>query len=568
MNRRTIVLANPRSGLWAANALSANTSPPIGPLAASVFLSERYDIVFVDQNFAGWEKDLDRALERNPLFFGVSFMTGIQINNALEMCQRAGGRCRIVAGGVHPSLLPEQTVSHALIDMVVIGEGERTILEVAQALESGAPLSSVKGIAFKEQGAARVTGAREHVNLDALPPMPYHLVPNVLQYPFIEKYGLIIETSRGCPFSCTYCYNAAYCGRKWRGKSPEKVLAELVHYGRQYGVRHFHIIDDNFFVDPRRAKSILKGAFQLHRDLKLEFQGVRADTICSLDEETLDLVKQLNDGTFRIGIESGSDAVLERIEKKTTVAVNRRANAILGRKKIKAYYNFMIGFPFETVEDLRQTARFAVELMDANPYARIDFMANYQPYPGTRLFDEVIQQNYAVPPSRLVDWGSFDWDTSKMRCFPAAHRRLLEKVSVASLGLILRKNSNYAKLPHGVRLLARLYRRIVRWRMKYFYFGLFFEKYFYRLGVRLMNRSAKPSAPGKLEQHKQGAGDVANRSPDQRPGDPEPVGNRGDAQSGKRHQAEKAQAGDGGNAAPQRPRSALLHDGVGQADQS
>ena len=73
--KRTIVLANPKSGLWAANALSANTSPPIGPLAASVFISEIYEVIFVDQNFPGWEKALDHALERNPLFFGVSFFT-------------------------------------------------------------------------------------------------------------------------------------------------------------------------------------------------------------------------------------------------------------------------------------------------------------------------------------------------------------------------------------------------------------------------------------------------------------------------------------------------------------
>jgi radical SAM superfamily enzyme YgiQ (UPF0313 family) len=481
MTKRTIVLANPKSGLWAENALSANTSPPIGPLAASVFICERYEIIFVDQNHSGWKAGLDRALERNPLFFGVSFMTGSQILNALEMCRHVKERspCNIVAGGVHPSILPQQTAAHALIDIVVMGEGEKTILDVARALELGLPLSNVKGIAFKENGVVRVMESRDHLDLDTLPPIPYHLVPDVLNYPFIKKYGLIIETSRGCPYSCTYCYNAAYCGRKWRKKSPAKVIGEITHYRNTYGVRHFHIIDDNFFVDVNRAKEILKGLHNLYKDLKIEFQGVRADTICDLDDETLSLVKLMNDGTFRIGIESGSDMVLKKIEKKTTVAINKKANAILGEKKIKAYYNFMIGFPFETVEDLKATTRFAVELMDANPYARIDFMANYQPYPGTALFDDTVRNNDVSPPQSLDEWGNFNWDTSKMRCFTGKHRQLLERVSIASLGLILRKNSDYTQLPKGARFIAKIYRHIVRWRMKHFYFGLFFENYFY-----------------------------------------------------------------------------------------
>jgi anaerobic magnesium-protoporphyrin IX monomethyl ester cyclase len=490
MEKRTIVLANPKSGLWAANALSANTSPPVGPLAAAVFIHEHYEIIVIDQNFTGWENRLTQALERNPLLFGVSFMTGAQIKNALEMCAhvRERSKCTIVAGGVHPSILPQQTAAHELIDIAVRGEGEKTIFEVAQALESGRTLDQIRGIAFKENGSVQVTESREHIDLDSLPPIPYGLVPGVLDYPFIKKYGLIIETSRGCPFACTYCYNAAFCGRTWRSKSPGKVLQEIAHYRSRYGIGHFHIIDDNFFVDAGRAKTILKETAKMPGGIRLEFQGVRADTICHLDDETLRLVKQLNDGTFRIGIESGSDTTLQAIQKKTTVAINQKANQILRDKQIKAYYNFMIGFPFETVADLKQTTRFAVELMDANPFARIDFMANYQPYPGTALFDDAVSHDFISPPQSLAEWSNFNWDTSKMRCFTSQHRALLERVSIASLGLILRKKSDYAQLPRGTRIIARIYRHIVRFRMKHFFFSLFFEKYFYALGIKLMNR--------------------------------------------------------------------------------
>lgn len=484
-----VVLVNPRSGFWAENQLHPNLSPAMGLLTISVFLEKKYEIAFIDQSFDDWKERLQDALDKKPVFVATGFMTGTQIKHALDICRFVKEKSDriIVVGGTHPSLLPEQTVKNELIDIVVIGEGEKTIVEIADALSSSKPLLEIKGIAFKKNKKIIMTQKKEYLDLEELPPLPYHLIENYFEYPYIKKYGIIIETSRGCPYKCTYCYNTAYNGGMWRKKSARKVIEEIRFLHQKYKTKHFHILDDNFFVDLNRAKEVLKGIVAINPNLKVEFEGVRADAINRMDDELINLFKTLNDGTMRVGIESGSEYILNKINKKTGVDVNLRANEILAKNKIRVYYNMMIGFPFESEAELKKTTRFTVELMDKNPYARIDFLANYQPYPGTRLYDYCIKNKYFDPPKTLQDWSEMNWNIPQLNCFSQEQVKLREKVSIASLGLAIRKKSNYKKISLDARILARIYRHIVRFRMKHFFFGLFFERFFYDLGLKKMN---------------------------------------------------------------------------------
>jgi len=191
---------------------------PLSLLALGSALEEAgFEVRIID------ERMIDRltltvreALTPETVCVGISTMTGYQIKGALEAAcamRRAKPDLLIVWGGVHPSLLPEQTLKNELVDVVVIGPGEETFLELVRTFVAGGHLERVRGIAFKQNGKTVITEPRAHPDLNAIPFPAYHQVP-------FDNYGshlsednertLPVMTSRGCPFRCGYCYNLAF----------------------------------------------------------------------------------------------------------------------------------------------------------------------------------------------------------------------------------------------------------------------------------------------------------------------------------------------------------------------
>jgi anaerobic magnesium-protoporphyrin IX monomethyl ester cyclase len=482
-SKPNIILVATRTGYWEENESNSYMCPPVSLLAISSFLVNKYEVKIIDQRFKGWKEQLKLSLKNHPVFVGISMMAGIQIEHSLEACRyiKTISDVKIVAGGVHPTLLPAETVANNLIDFVVLGEGEQTIVELADALLDGQDVGNVQGIAFMNNGQYHQTPDRELLDLDSLPPLPYYLLDrSINDFTAIIKDGLILETSRGCPFQCTYCYNALFNKHSWRQKSATKVIADLRYYYDKYKINRFHIIDDNFFVDLDRAREILQNAIAIDANMEIIFQGVRADSICKMDKDFFALLKQYKQIGLRVGIESGSQRILDLINKNTTLEQYRQANQLLADHKIKSYYNFMIGFPFETIADFKKTTRFAVELMEANPYARGDFMAIYQPYPGTALFDDCVERGYFKKPARLEDFTNLNSDEVNLLCFSAETKKLLENILIASYSLLIRKQSQLLQFPGYLRPVARFISFIQKLRLKYFCFGGFWiERFFY-----------------------------------------------------------------------------------------
>lgn len=470
-----IVLVATRTGFWEGNEVWSNCMPPVGLLAISSFLIDDFRVEIVDQRIKGWQKKLNNLLEESPLFVGISFMTGEQIRFSLEasMFVRKKSSTLIVAGGVHPTLCPEQVLNSKSFDIAILGEGEETIRDLALSIKEHKKLDDVKGIAFLRDKKVVITEERELVDLNKLTIWPYHLVDLNL-YPYLKRYGLVIETSRGCPFKCSYCYNAKFSRGKWRAKSADKVVEEISFLKNKFDINHFHVIDDNFFVDLNRAKEIIKRINELDKHIKLEFQGARADSILNMDDDFLQLLKN-NDCTVRIGIETGSQSILDLVNKSITIEEYSSANRKLSRFGIKVYYNFMIGFPFEKIEDLKKTTKFATKLMEDNKNARIDFMAIYQPYPGTALFDFCVRNGYFKIPATLIEWADFNWEKSNLLNFSKKEKKLLRNISIISQGLMIRKNSNFSSLTLRMNILARIYRYVIKFRMKYFCFNFLIE---------------------------------------------------------------------------------------------
>jgi len=316
-------------------------------------------------------------------------MTTPTFGNVKELCEKimelGDNRPKIVLGGAHPTIAPKECLDFA--DFVVVGEGEETIIELVDALGNGAKESALKrirGLGFSLGGKKTVNEKREfNRELGRLP------FPDWAGFP-IEKYGsalrvsgrsLPVTTSRGCPYGCVYCFKVLF-GRIFRARPPKNVADEIEYLRDEFGIREFQIADDAFAADRERAKEICREL--IRRKIKIPWSmpnGIRAG---SLDAELVILMKKAGLEYVGIGVESGSQKLLDRIGKQQTLDEVRGAVRLLKSNKIETVGFFMFGLPGETKETMEQTVKFAKEL-DLD-YCSISMTT---PYPGTRLYDEI-----------------------------------------------------------------------------------------------------------------------------------------------------------------------------------
>lgn len=297
-------------------------------------------------------------------------------------------------------------------DFVIVGEGEQSMLELLQALERRTSLLDVNGIAFLDKGGDLVrTGTRSKIrDLDQLP-MPAREKIDLDKYLDIWRQfhggsSISISTQRGCPYTCKWCSTAVY-GQSYRRRSPQHVLSELRHLIETYQPDHFWFVDDVFTVSHKWLHEFAK--ILTSANLKISFECItRADR---LNEEVLDLLKQM--GCFRvwIGAESGSQRIIDQMDRRVEVTKVKSMIKAARERRIQAGTFIMLGYPGETETDIYATVRY---LKDANP----DHFTITVAYPikGTSLFQEV--------ESTLSNDGK-DWEqsTDRDRDFQRTYRR-------------------------------------------------------------------------------------------------------------------------------------------------
>ena len=465
---RPVVLLRPAEGLYAK---VFRPWVPLSLLAAASKLDEAgYPIILIDQRISvDWKSDLQKALSQNPICVGVTSMTGSQITHALEMSAfvKQHSAVPVIWGGVHATLFPLQTVEHSLVDIVVKGEGEETFLLLALRLEQKQSLHGLEGVVYKDRGDIVNNPDRPFLDLNDLPPVPYHLIDvnKYLHRYFDEDRVLEFETSRGCPFNCTFCYNPLYSRRRWRALSASLILEFMQPLVEMHGVKAFHFVDDGFFIDHERTREIMRGILNRKWKIKMGFQGARIDTVDDLQDEDLELITKAGGTFLQVGVESGSPRILDILNKKIhpeqVLAFNRRLSR---HPHMKVYYNFMCGFPTETAQDVLKTAALAWTLLRDNPYALISAFHFYKPYPGTSLRERVIHKD-DVTPSTLEGWGNFNWTQYMGRDQDADTKALMEKIEIVSI--LADRKMSYQSDSAALRMLAAVYRPLARFRLRH-----------------------------------------------------------------------------------------------------
>ncbi len=398
-----VVLYNPRAVFW---------TMPLALIAVGSALDRsKYDVTIVDGRL---ETDPVRSLaahiDEQTVCLGITVLTGAPIRDALDV-SRAATQLRpglpIVWGGWHPSLFPEQCLSEPSIDAVVIGQGEVTFAEMVDRLASGRTLEGLSGCAFRaNDGSVAIPPPRPMSELNRLPAHNYRLinVESYLQRKEHRQFDYI--SSQGCRFRCAFCADPTVYKRGWSGLAPERIALELSAHKQTYGFKEVAFQDETFFTNPSRVKEI--AAAFLANGLTVDWTAtMRSDQGSRLDDQVLDLCKRSGLKRVIIGVESGSATMLSRIHKDITLEQVFGSASKCVRHGIGAILNFIVGFPGETDEEIRQTLDVAARLRAMSP----DFEASifyFRPYPGTRLAEDLARDGHQFAQS-LESWADFDY---------------------------------------------------------------------------------------------------------------------------------------------------------------
>lgn len=379
-------------------------SIPLGLLYIAAELEkENHEVKIYDPNLYNTTM-LELIKEINffrPDFNGLTSVTptfGVAQKIAVEL-KKAFPEVPIMLGGPHVSALPQESLKYTpAADFIIVGEGELTVVELANALENKiVDFSGINGICYRDNGRIILNASRPVIeDLDSISYPAYHLVP-VMEYAppvvyRVKEKSIFVISSRGCPAACTFCANEV-TGRKLRVHTIDYFLGLIRHTVDKYGIRHFHIVDDNFMADQERVVEICKRIIQEKLNITW-FIFARTDH-CQ-DIELLKMMRKAGCVYIQFGIESGNSEVLRQLGKNVSKEVMRKACKNCKRVGIDYMNTFMIGNPKDTQETVFETINFAIKLD-----SKMTLFNILMPYPGTAIFKKYYQNDFA---------NNNDWD--------------------------------------------------------------------------------------------------------------------------------------------------------------
>lgn len=345
---------------------------PLGVLALAGALEQRGDhpdVFNVDARYACWRvasrarEDLPRRTAeelaaRGAAVYGFGTICGsypLTLRMAVAL-KDLRPECKIVLGGPQATATAGETlVAFPGIDVVVRGEGEFVFPALLDALATERDLSSVCGITYRAGGAVlRTPDAPLIEDLDLLPIAAYHLAENLRSLP-----SLPLEAGRGCPFSCTFCSTSRFFGRRFRIKSPGRIVEEMRTLRRTYGTRAFDLIHDNFTLERRRVVAFCEAVSSCGETLTWSCSS----RIDALDDDLIDLMRKAGCTGVFLGVESGSATIQRHIGKRLDLQEARQRLRRIHRRRIPATVALITGFPEETERDLRDTVEFFVDVL-------------------------------------------------------------------------------------------------------------------------------------------------------------------------------------------------------------
>ena len=423
-----ILLINPPQTFYPGSELPAGNLP-LGLMSiAAVLQRAGYEVELLDAFFMGdgskadgetvtlgmsFAQIVQQIQTRKPDIVGISGPFTSQIGNTIQTSQavkEADPKILTVVGGPHVTLVPKEFLEQTpTVDIVVCGEGEYTMLEIAQYHQGKKALGEIKGIAYRQTNGVNLNASAPFVgDLDGLPYPAYNLVDmeqylnsKHIGYRSFQKRAISMVTSRGCPFNCCFCAVHLHMGRCFRAHSAKYVLDHIQYVVDKFGVKNIFFEDDNLTLDLKRFEAICDGLIE--RKIKIGWEtpnGVRADC---LNLALLKKMKRSGAKSVFVGVESGDQQILDQVickslDLEAVVEFAKNAKAI--GLKTGAFY--IIGFPGETKQNMQRTVDFALGLKRKYDVGMHLFMAT--PSYGTPLYELCKAKGYIAAD---LSWDAF-----------------------------------------------------------------------------------------------------------------------------------------------------------------
>jgi radical SAM superfamily enzyme YgiQ (UPF0313 family) len=328
----------------------------------------------------------------------------------------------IVFGGPHPTLCPEDAAKDTAVDAVIVGEGETAFLQLAKLFEHGPKdfLHNVPSAVFRGNDGIVSTALQPLIeNLDALPYPDYESLVRPAPSELQNRYSVIV--SRGCPYRCAFCVDHLIWRKRTRFRTHEHVTDEIKYLYGKYDLGNLFFQQDSFLNKPELARAVSADLVRA----RIRIPWWCAARVDQIHQELLRTLKESGLAAVILGIESGSQRILDIMNKKISIPQIERSVALLKENGIKAYAFFMIGVPDETEDDILQT----MSLMKRLP---LDFMSLsvFTPLPQSVLFYRCVELGLI---DQKPDWDKFDYQSPE-NYFSAAIERerfkaLLEQCS-------------------------------------------------------------------------------------------------------------------------------------------
>lgn len=409
--------------------LDINPLPPLGlGYIAAVLEQQGIEVKIVDCLLEGWskgevvnvsddvikiglsEKDIEKIIsDFSPDLVGVNNQFSRQYKNAhaiYRIAKNVNKDIVTVAGGAHPTVMPEFTLQDPNLDFLVLGEGELTMEKLVKALSNDvSEIENIDGLGFKSNSKIIINPKVRYIeDLDKIPFPAYHLMNLEKYFGLRMSHGTRkhkrfspILTSRGCPAKCTFCTAHRVWGRKYRYRSPENVIEEMKILKYKYNVEELLIEDDNFTANIQRAEKICD--LMIKEGLDLEWDTPNGVAAFNLTKKLVKKMKEAGCYRLNIGVESGNQYTLNKIIKKP-----------LSLAKVEEIINFcreiglecgiflVLGMPGDTIKGMWDSFRFARKVKIFNPFISIA-----TPYPGSELYDICKKKKYIPENFELED---------------------------------------------------------------------------------------------------------------------------------------------------------------------
>jgi radical SAM superfamily enzyme YgiQ (UPF0313 family) len=399
--RPRVVLYNPRAVFY--------TMPLALVALASALDRERYELVIIDGRLEHDPVPRVLAALDGAVCLGITVLTGAPIRDGLAVSRAVQARrpdCPIVWGGWHPSLFASECVAEPSIDIVVVGQGERTFAEIVDRLASGESVAGTAGTVTRGRDGVISSAPRPLADLNDLPRHEYGLIPVGQYFALKGRRQLDYVSSQGCRFRCAFCADPAVYARGWTGLAPARVADEMAFLCREYAVEEVAFQDETFFTHPPRIE-------QLSEELLARQVGVswtatlRADQACRMGDRLFAHAVRAGLRRVMVGVESGDQATLDRLRKDMRLPQVIGTAEMCARHDVGAIFNFIVGFPGESDASVDATLALAKRLRRMHPRFETPIFY-YRPYPGNPLAEQAARDGYAFPRG-LEAWADFDY---------------------------------------------------------------------------------------------------------------------------------------------------------------